>query len=65
MIEPKDPYDNRLNNFMNSPVFYGIGSILVIVMVGSGWMDGWYGLVLLGVAAYGTWRWYQKRKSNS
>jgi hypothetical protein len=64
MAEPqKDPLNNPLNRLLDNPVTYGIGSILVVIMVANGMLDGWYAVILLAVAAFGTYRWWQKRKS--
>jgi hypothetical protein len=55
---------NSLNSLLEHPATYAVGAILVIASVAMGWLDGWYGLVLLGVAAYGSYHWFQKRKTS-
>jgi hypothetical protein len=65
MMDPNDPPpQNPINRMLDNPVAYGIGAVLVVVMVAQGMLEGWLGAILLGVAAYGTWRWVQKRRAD-
>ena len=56
--------NNPLNTLLEHPATYTLGSILVLVGVAAGWLDGWYALVLLGIAAYGFYTWIKKRKTS-
>jgi hypothetical protein len=60
-----DAKDNSLNRLIENPLAYAVGAVLVVVGVAMGWLDGWYGLILLGVAAFGAYRWFQKRKPSA
>ncbi len=63
MSDEANPKNERINALLNNPVSYGIFVVIAIAMVAMGWLDGLYALVLIGLAAFGTFRWYQKRKN--
>jgi hypothetical protein len=59
-----DIKDHPFDRLVENSATYAVGAILVFAGVAAGWLDGWYGLVLLGVAACGSYNWFQKRKTS-
>lgn len=57
--------DNRLNTALEHPISYGIGVIFVLIGVAQGWIYGWFGVVLIGIAAFGSYRWFQKQRAQA
>ncbi len=61
----RDSSDNPLNRLLDNPVSYAVLAALVILGVAQGWLDGWYAVVLLGVGAFGAYRWFKNRNSKT
>jgi low affinity Fe/Cu permease len=64
MADGKDKYDNPLNNFMSHPAFFAGAIALAIVLTLLGYFDPWFLIIIIPVAAFGTWKWLEKRKAS-
>jgi hypothetical protein len=58
-----DKNENPVNRLLENPVFYVAGAVIAIIASLMGWFDSTFLLIILPAAAFGTYRWYQKRNA--
>jgi hypothetical protein len=64
MPDSKDPKDNPLNNFLENPITIGAMILIALIGAGTGMLDSWYALVLVGIGIFGIFRAIKKRNED-